>query len=331
MSGTVLVAVHVDTGEADTAESLRARVAAVEGAGAHLATFAGGPGGAGLTAVEAASFAAAWTDRIGLVPVVNPVHTEPFHLSNQLSSLDRVSRGRAGWWVEVVDDEAHARARSTTPVGAALRQEVREVVQVVRLLWDSWEDGAVVADQASGRFLDADRIHYVDFVGQRFAIKGPALLPRPPQGRVPVLASAGWLDEDPAEVTVLPAAPAAPSGTLEDDGPTVVDVVVRLDVDGGTGHAVDTADLAGVVGSVVDRVRGLVGLVTVVRLVPAGPHAARVVVDDVLPALHAEGLVARAPERGRTLRDLLDLPRPAGALTAVRSGAPSTEDEDGTP
>jgi hypothetical protein len=191
--------------------------------------------------------------------------------------------------------------------------------------------GAVVADQASGRFLDADRIHYVDFVGQRFAIKGPALLPRPPQGRVPVLASAGWLDEDPAEVTVLPAAPAAPSGTPEDDGPTVLDVVVRLDVDGGTGRAVDTADLAGVVGSVVDRVRGLVGLVTLVRLVPAGPHAARVVVDDVLPALHAAGLVARAPERGRTLRDLLDLPRPAGALTAVRSGAPSTEDEDGTP
>lgn len=330
MSGTVLVAAHVDTGEDGTAESLRARVVALEGAGAHLVTFAGGPGGAGLTAVEAASFAAAWTDRIGLVPVVNPVHTEPFHLSNQLSSLDRVSRGRAAWWVEVVDDEAHARARSTSPVGDALRQEVREVVQVVRLLWDSWEDGAVVADQASGRFLDADRIHYVDFVGQRFSIKGPALLPRPPQGRVPVLASAGWLDEDPAEVTVLPAAPTASSGAEVDDRPTVVDVVVRAGGDEGTGRAPDTADLARVVGSVVDRVRGLVGRVTAVRLVPAGPQGARVVVDDVLPALRAAGLVARAPEPGRTLRDLLDLPRPAGALTAVRNGAPST-DEDGTP
>lgn len=45
--------------------------------------------------------------------VVDPVHAEPFHLSNQLSSLDRVSRGRAGWWLDVVDDAAHARAHGS--------------------------------------------------------------------------------------------------------------------------------------------------------------------------------------------------------------------------
>ncbi|MFF2622437.1 LLM class flavin-dependent oxidoreductase [Oerskovia jenensis] len=322
MSGTVLVAAHVDTGEADAAESLRERVVALEAAGAHLVTFAGGPGGEGLSAVEAASFAAAWTDRVGLVPVVDPVHGEPFHLSNQLSSLDRISRGRAGWWIEVVDDEAHARARSSTPVGDALGVEVAEVVQVVRLLWDSWEDGALVADQASGRFLDADRIHYVDFVGRRFSIKGPALLPRPPQGRVPVLAAAGWLDQEPADVAVL-------SGTLPRPGGqeqrTVVDVVVGPEPGGGDGvPASDASD------AVVERVRRLGGAVTAVRLVPTGPEGARRVVQDVLPTLSAAGLVAPPPERGRTLRDLLGLARPAGVFASARGSVSSTEDESET-
>src|SRR5690606_12469939 len=221
----VLVAVHVDTGEHDEAGSLRARVVALEESGVHALTFAPGPGG-GLTALEAAAFAAAWTERVGLVAVVNPVHAEPFHVSNQLSSLDRVSRGRAGWWLDVVDDAAHARAHGTEPVGSegpdALAQDVAEVVEAARLLWDSWEDGALVADGATGRFLDTERVRHVDFVGRRFSVKGPALLPRPPQGHVPVLARAVWADATAPEVTVVDADEPV-------DGPAVLDVPVAAD------------------------------------------------------------------------------------------------------
>ena len=50
----------------------------------------------------------------------------------------------------------------------------------------SWEDDAVIRDHARGRFLDRDRLHYVDFEGESFTVKGPAIVPRPPQGQLVV-------------------------------------------------------------------------------------------------------------------------------------------------
>lgn len=50
-------------------------------------------------------------------------------------------------------------------------------------LWDSWEDGAEIRDVATGRFIDRDKLHYVDFEGSTFSVRGPAIVPRPPQGR----------------------------------------------------------------------------------------------------------------------------------------------------
>src|SRR4029077_1370018 len=63
-----------------------------------------------------------------------------------------------------------------------------DAVEVVRRLWDSWEDDAVIRDVASGRYVDRDKLHYVDFVGKYFSVKGPSIPPRPPQGQ-PVVAA----------------------------------------------------------------------------------------------------------------------------------------------
>lgn len=56
------------------------------------------------------------------------------------------------------------------------------MADVAAKLWDSWEDGAVVRDAPTGRFLDRDKLHHVDFTGEAFSVRGPALAPRPPQG-----------------------------------------------------------------------------------------------------------------------------------------------------
>ena len=66
------------------------------------------------------------------------------------------------------------------------------MVEVVRRLWDSWEDDAEIRDVATGRFIDRDKLHYVDFEGQHFSVRGPSITPRPPQGQpvVTVLAHA---------------------------------------------------------------------------------------------------------------------------------------------
>ena len=65
--------------------------------------------------------------------------------------------------------------------------EAREVVGVVRDLWDSWEDDAEIRDAATSRFVDRDKLHYVDHVGERFSVKGPSITPRSPQGQLPVV------------------------------------------------------------------------------------------------------------------------------------------------
>ncbi|GAA3159157.1 hypothetical protein GCM10010466_57420 [Planomonospora alba] len=56
-------------------------------------------------------------------------------------------------------------------------------MEVARRLWDSWEDDAEIRDVATGRFIDRDKLHHVDFAGRGFSVKGPSITPRPPQGQ----------------------------------------------------------------------------------------------------------------------------------------------------
>jgi alkanesulfonate monooxygenase SsuD/methylene tetrahydromethanopterin reductase-like flavin-dependent oxidoreductase (luciferase family) len=69
-----------------------------------------------------------------------------------------------------------------------LFDEAADYVEVVRRLWDSWEDDAEIRDVASGRFVDRGKLHYIDFSGDYFSVKGPSITPRPPQGQ-PVVAA----------------------------------------------------------------------------------------------------------------------------------------------
>ena len=50
-----------------------------------------------------------------------------------------------------------------------LFDEAADYVEVVRRLWDSWEDDAEIRDVATGRFVDSDKLHYIDFDGPRSA------------------------------------------------------------------------------------------------------------------------------------------------------------------
>ncbi|MCX4678258.1 LLM class flavin-dependent oxidoreductase [Streptomyces sp. NBC_01433] len=139
----------------------------------------------GLDALSVLSRVAPATDRVGLVPTVTTTHTEPFHVSSAVATLDWVSRGRAGWNVEVSTTEAEARlfGRRAAAPADALWQEAGETADVAARLWDSWEDDAEIRDVATGRFIDRDKLHYVDFEGSTFSVRGPAIVPRPPQGR----------------------------------------------------------------------------------------------------------------------------------------------------
>ncbi|HUD77129.1 MAG TPA: LLM class flavin-dependent oxidoreductase [Streptosporangiaceae bacterium] len=149
-----------------------------------------------LDAVLIAARVAPLTSGIGLIPTVTVTHTEPFHISKAIATLDWVSSGRAGVRVKVSarEDEAAHIGRRTFPAGPELITdlfaEAADYVEVVRRLWDSWEDDAEIRDVATGRFVDTGKLHYIDFEGRWFSVKGPSITPRPPQGQPAVAALA---------------------------------------------------------------------------------------------------------------------------------------------
>jgi alkanesulfonate monooxygenase SsuD/methylene tetrahydromethanopterin reductase-like flavin-dependent oxidoreductase (luciferase family) len=159
-----------------------------------------------LDAVLIAARVAPVTRYIGLVPTAVTTHTEPFHLSKAIATLDYVSGGRAGVRVQVAprsDTAAHFGRREIGRLSTGRLaepdvqrlvtehfDEAADYVEVVRRLWDSWEDDAEIRDVATGRFIDRDKLHYIDFEGPWFSVKGPSITPRPPQGQ-PVVAALG--------------------------------------------------------------------------------------------------------------------------------------------
>jgi alkanesulfonate monooxygenase SsuD/methylene tetrahydromethanopterin reductase-like flavin-dependent oxidoreductase (luciferase family) len=156
-----------------------------------------------LDAVLIASVIAPMTQYLGLIPTVVPTHTEPFHVASAISTLDWVSKGRAGWRPQISwkpHEAGHVGLREVPPIDRRANDEVTrsyindlfdeaaDAVEVVRRLWDSWEDDAIIREVSTGRFVDRDKLHYIDFRGRFFNVKGPSIVPRPPQGQ-PIVAA----------------------------------------------------------------------------------------------------------------------------------------------
>jgi alkanesulfonate monooxygenase SsuD/methylene tetrahydromethanopterin reductase-like flavin-dependent oxidoreductase (luciferase family) len=147
-----------------------------------------GQRGGRLDALLVAARVAPVTTSIGLIPVVTTTHTEPFHVSKNVATLDFVSLGRAGWKVAVstTDDDAARFGRKAAAPVDELYAEAGEAADVVARLWDSWEDDAVIRDAPTGRYVDRTKLHYVDFDGRYFSVRGPSITPRSPQAQAPI-------------------------------------------------------------------------------------------------------------------------------------------------
>ena len=314
------------------------------------------------------------TRHIGLVPTAITTHTEPFHLSKAIATLDYVSDGRAGVRVQVAgraDAAAHFGRRDIGQLSidrfsdpdvqrlvAEHFDEAADYVEVLRRLWDSWEDDAEIRDVATGRFIDRDKLHYIDFAGRWFSVKGPSITPRPPQGQ-PVVAALGHASvpyqliarsadvgfvtpRDRAHAAEIVAEIRAEQAKAGRDGVHLFgDVVVFIDADAaaardrrqrlderaGAEYSSDAHIFAGTAAELADllldwQAAGLTGF----RLRPATlPHDLAQVTDALVPELQRRGAFRAAyPAAGRpgTLRGLLGLSRPVNRYTheLVRRG-----------
>jgi len=135
---------------------------------------------------------AAVTERIGLVGTASTSFNEPFHIARKFASLDHISGGRAGWNLVTSSSEHEARNfnRDAHFDHAERYARAEEFADVVRGLWDSWDDDAFVRDRAAGRFFDPAKRHVLDHRGRFFQVRGPLNVARPPQGH-PVVVQAG--------------------------------------------------------------------------------------------------------------------------------------------
>jgi alkanesulfonate monooxygenase SsuD/methylene tetrahydromethanopterin reductase-like flavin-dependent oxidoreductase (luciferase family) len=323
-----------------------------------------------LDAVLIAARVAPTTRHIGFVPTAITAHTEPFHLSKAIATLDYVSTGRAGIRIQVgarADAAAHFGRREIPPLRRdrpddlddpdAQRQiaerfdEAADYVEVLRRLWDSWEDDAEIRDVATGRFIDRDKLHYIDFEGRWFSVKGPSITPRPPQGQ-PVVAALGHSSvpyrliarsADVGFVTPRDAAQAAgivaeiraeqagagrAAQTLHVFGDLVVFLdetetaavarKQRLDERAGTEYRSDALIFAGTAAGLADLLQdwqaaGLSGF----RLRPGAlPHDLTQLTGQLVPELQRRGLFRAGYEAG-TLRGRLGLNRPANRYAAA--------------
>ncbi|MFD1651101.1 LLM class flavin-dependent oxidoreductase [Pseudonocardia alaniniphila] len=307
-----------------------------------------------LDAVAIAARVAPVVPGVGLVPAVTVTHTEPFHISKAIATLDLVSSGRAGWepLVSRTPAEAELFGRKPAAPAADLWRETADVIEVVAALWDSWEDDAVIRDVATGRYVDRDKLHYIDFAGEFFSVKGPSITPRSPQAH-PLVVLRG--DEPEAlgvaaaraDVVRVPAADLAAAHTARervraavaaagrnpDDVAVLLDVEVLLDSDAaGARRALDALDahreLAASSLRVVDTADALVDVIAEavsggaadgVTAVPlALPSGVQAIAADVVPRLAERGLRPPVPP-GATLRERFGLSRPANRYAEVNA------------
>jgi FMN-dependent oxidoreductase (nitrilotriacetate monooxygenase family) len=138
---------------------------------------------------------AAMTSHIGLVATMTTSFNEPFNVARRFASLDHISGGRSGWNVVTSANAAEPPnfgEAALTPHGERYRRAY-EFVQIVKGLWDSWDDDAFLRDRTSGVYFDPAKLHTLAHKGEFYSVKGPLHVARPPQGH-PVIVQASASD-----------------------------------------------------------------------------------------------------------------------------------------
>ncbi len=132
------------------------------------------------------------TARLGVVTTVATTEVSPFRLARLMQTLDHVSGGRAAWNVVTGSNDRAAQnfGFDAQPPHDERYDLADEFISAVRALWDSWEEGALIMDAETGRYVDASKVHAVEFRGAHFSTRGPLNTIPGPQ-RHPVLLQAG--------------------------------------------------------------------------------------------------------------------------------------------
>ena len=132
------------------------------------------------------------TERLGLGSTLSTTYFEPFHAARVFQTLDLMTDGRAAWNVvtSMNDGEARNMGHNAHQQHDERYDRADEFMEVVMGHWDTWDDGAIVADRETGLFAHPEKVKRLDYRGKFFQSRGPFTVPRSAQGH-PVIIQAG--------------------------------------------------------------------------------------------------------------------------------------------
>ena len=133
-----------------------------------------------------------WTKHIGFIATASTSFNEPYNIARRYASLDHITKGRVGWNVVSSQVELEAQNFNLDKLYEhdSRYRRAEECLDVVKGLWDSWDDDAFCRDKESGRYFSPDKMHILNHKGEFYKVRGPLNVPRPTQGH-PVIAQAG--------------------------------------------------------------------------------------------------------------------------------------------
>jgi long-chain alkane monooxygenase len=136
---------------------------------------------------------AAVTKNIGFGVTSNATYESPYLFARRLSTLDHLTKGRAGWNIVTGYLDSAARAMGLDrQIEHDDRYDLADeyMEAIYKLLERSWEDDAVLADRANRIYADPAKVHAINHVGRRYRVNAVHLSEPSPQ-RTPVLFQAG--------------------------------------------------------------------------------------------------------------------------------------------
>ena len=133
------------------------------------------------------------TRHLGFGVTAALTYEHPYTFARRISTLDHLTRGRIGW--NIVTGYLDSAARNLgldQQLGHDARYDLAdEYLDVVYKLWEkSWDDDAVVRDQARGVYTEPSRVHPINHRGVHYTVPGIHLCEPSPQ-RTPLLYQAG--------------------------------------------------------------------------------------------------------------------------------------------
>lgn len=137
---------------------------------------------------------AAVTKNLSFGVTSSTAYDAPYKLARKFSTLDHLTKGRIGW--NVVTSYSSAAARNIAGQDQIESHGDRyaraeEFIDVATKLWEgSWEDDAVVANRATGVYVDPAKVHNINHKGEYFSVPGIHQCEPSPQ-RTPVIFQAG--------------------------------------------------------------------------------------------------------------------------------------------